>query len=191
MNLQELLGDAFKDGMTIEEINEALAGKEMPKDSSAEIAKLKDSISRANSEAKKLKDELNAKLSEDERKAKEDAEAREEMAKELESLRREKSISTFKAQFLENGYDSDLASESAEALVGGDYKKVFDNLGKHLANLEKKFKAEKIDNMPKPNGGSGTTPNITKEQFDKMTYKERADLYSTNLELYKELSKGD
>ena len=74
MDLKELLGDNYKDGMTVDEISEALKGITMPKDNSAEIAKLKESVSKANSEASQYKKELNAKLSDDERKAKEDAE---------------------------------------------------------------------------------------------------------------------
>lgn len=191
MNLQEMLGDAYKEGMTVDEINEALANYEMPKDNSAEIAKLKESVSRANSEAKKFKDELNAKLSEEERRVKEEAEARDKMEKELEELRKEKSVSSYKAKFLENGYDAELANQSAEALVGGDFNKVFSLLGTHLSNLEKKFKAENINNMPKPNGGSDASTPITKKEFEEMSYQKRAELLRTQPEVYKQFTGGN
>ena len=191
MDLKELLGESYKDGMTAEEITEALAGVEMPKDNSAELAKLKESVTKANAEASKYKKELSAKLSDDERKAKEDAEKWEQVVKERDELLREKNISTHKAKFLENGFSADLADSSAQAIVDGDFETVFKNLGEYRKSIEKQFKAENVDNMPKPTGGSGSAPEITKEQFDKMSYKELAELYQKNPELYNQLSKGD
>ena len=191
MDLKELLGESYKDGMTVEEITEALAGVEMPKDNSAELAKLKESVTKANAEASKYKKELSAKLSDDERKAKEDAEKWEQVVKERDELLREKNISTHKAKFLENGFSADLADSSAQAIVDGDFETVFKNLGEYRKSIEKQFKAENVDNMPKPTGGSGSAPEITKEQFDKMSYKELAELYQKNPELYNQLSKGD
>lgn len=193
MDLKELLGESYKDGMTVEEITEALAGVEMPKptDNSAEIAKLKESVTKANAEASKYKKELSAKLSDDERKAKEDAEKWEQIAKERDELLREKNISTHKAKFLENGFSAELADSSAQAIVDGDFETVFKNLGEYRKSIEKQFKAENIDNMPKPNGGSGKAPELTQEQFDAMTYNQRVELYQKNKELYEKLSKGD
>lgn len=193
MDLKELLGESYKDGMTVEEITEALAGVEMPKptDNSAEIAKLKESVTKANAEASKYKKELSAKLSDDERKAKEDAEKWEQIAKERDELLREKNISTHKAKFLENGFSAELADSSAQAIVDGDFETVFKNLGEYRKSIEKQFKAENIDNMPKPNGGSGKAPEMTQEQFDAMTYNQRVELYQKNKELYEKLSKGD
>ena len=75
--------------------------------------------------------------------------------------------------------------------MDGDFETVFKNLGKYRSEMEKKFKAENIDNMPKPNGGSGKTPEPTQEQFDAMTYNQRVELYQKNKELYEKLSKGD
>lgn len=191
MDLKELLGESYKDGMTAEEITEALAKVEMPKptDNSDEIAKLKKIISDANSEAKKYKDELKAKMSDEELKAKEAKEAFEKLTEERDALLREKNISTHKANFLAQGYSEDLADKSAEALVNGDFDTVFKYLGQYRSEMEKKFKAENIDKMPKPTGGNGGNPAITKEQFDNMTYLEKAKLYQDNKELYEELSK--
>ena len=188
MDLKELLGESYKDGMTVEEINEALANVQMPKDNSGELAKLKESVSKANSEAAQYKKELNAKLSEEERKAKEDAEKWEKVIKERDELLKEKNISTHKAKFLENGYTAELATSSAEALVNGDFDTVFKNLGTHITNLEKKFKAENIDSTPKPTGGSDIPPKPTKEQFAAMSYTEQLALFNTQPEVYNELT---
>lgn len=189
MDLKELLGESYKEGMTVEEITEALAGVEMPQqDNSAEIAKLKDSVTKANAEASKYKKELSARLSDDERKAKEDAEKWETICKERDELLREKNISVHKAKFLENGYSAELASKSATALVDGDFETVFKNLGEYRMSIEKQFKADNIDRMPKPQGGSGDNPTITKEQFDAMSYTEQLALYNTQPEVYKNLT---
>ena len=51
MTIKELLGDAYKDGMTIEEIETALENVSMPEDNSAEIERLKNALSKSNSEA--------------------------------------------------------------------------------------------------------------------------------------------
>ena len=40
----------------------------------------------------------------------------------------------------------------------------------------------------KPNQGNNTTGGITKEQFAKMTYREKVDLYNSNQALYNQLS---
>ena len=188
MNLKDLLGDAYKEEMTAEEIAEALKSVEMPKDNSAEIEKLKASVSKANSEAAQYKKELNAKLSDDERKAKEDAEKWEKVLKERDELLKEKNISAHKAKFLENGYTPELATQSAEALVDGDFDTVFKLLGEYRANIEKQFKAENVDKMPKPAGGGQKDTTVTKEQFKNMSYAEMAKLYQENPELYKQLT---
>ena len=39
-----------------------------------------------------------------------------------------------------------------------------------------------------PNNSGGNPKVVSKEQFTKMSYKERVDLYNTNVELYKQLS---
>lgn len=190
MDLKEILGESYKDGMTAEEITEALAKVEMPKadDKSEEIAKLKKAVSDANSEAKKYKDEIRAKMTEDERKAKEDAEKWEKVLKERDELLKEKNISAHKAKFLANGYSEELADKSAQALVEGDFDAVFKYLGEYRTSIEKQFKAENVDNMPKPSGGGQKDSTITKEQFEKMSYAEMTELYRKNPELYNKLT---
>ena len=190
MNLQELLGSAYKEGMTAEEINAALADVSLPEDKSAEMAKLKDAVSKANSEAAKYKKELNEKLSAEEIKAKEDAERWEKLEKERNDLLREKNVAGHKAKFLENGYSAEDAEASATALVDGDYTTVFKYLGQFRENLEKKFKAENINNTPKPQGGGAESVGPTREQFDAMTYTQQLELKRNQPEVYNQLTGG-
>lgn len=51
MTIQDLLKDSYHDGMSIEEINTALADIELPQDNAAEIERLKRLVSKSNSEA--------------------------------------------------------------------------------------------------------------------------------------------
>jgi hypothetical protein len=191
LNLKELLGDNYKEGMTFEEVETALSGIELPKadDNSAEIAKLKESVTRANSEAAQYKKELKAKMSADELKAKEDAENLQKLIDERDALLKDKRMADYRSKFLENQFDADLADKSAKAMVDGDFDTVFSLLGKHITNLEKKFKAENIDRTPKPQGGDESDATVSKAQFNAMGYAERNKLYQENKELYETLSK--
>lgn len=158
--------------------------------------KLKNLLQKANSEAseykKKLKakeDELNSKLSEDERIEKERKEKEAEREALLNNLLKEKTVAEHKANFLKTGYDEELASISATALADGDFKTVFDNLGKFISERDKQAQVRAMDSAKRPLGGSAT-PEITKEQFDKMSVSERTKLFETNKELYTSL-KGE
>ena len=159
--------------------------------------KLKTLLQKANSEAseykKKLKakeDELNSKLSEDERIEKERKEKEDEREALLEKLLKDKTVAEHKANFLKAGYDDELADKSATALADGDFKTVFDNLGKFISDRDKQAKVKAMDSAKRPDGGSGT-PNLTKAQFDKMTLPEKSKLRETDRELYDSLLKGE
>lgn len=58
MNLKDLLGDAYKDGMTVEEIEAALVDITLSSNDSSEIERLKAALSKSNSEAAGYKKQL-------------------------------------------------------------------------------------------------------------------------------------
>jgi hypothetical protein len=190
MNIKDLLKDAYKDGMTLEEINTALADIEMPTDNSAEIDRLKAALSKSNSEAADYKKQLRDKMSAEEVKAKEDAEKYEEVVKERDALLREKNILGHKTKYLSLGYDEALANETAEAMVNGEIDKVFANQKKHLEAVEKKIRADVLKDTPKPEGGKGSDT-ITKEQFSKMSISEQHKYSVEHPEEYKKLYGGN
>lgn len=189
MNIRDLLKDAYKEGMTIEEIESALEGIELPTDNSAELEKLKNALSKSNSEAADYKRQLKEKMTADEIKAKEDAERQEKLQKDYDELVKKVAISDNKAKLLGLGYDDALAKETAEAMANGELDKVFANQKKHLEAMEKKVRSEILKDTPKPNGGNGNTT-ITKADFEKMTYSERAKVYEENPEVYNEFTNG-
>ena len=69
MKLKDLLKDAYKEGITVEEIESALADVEIPADQSAEIERLKAALSKSNSENAEWKKKHRDALSEEEKKA--------------------------------------------------------------------------------------------------------------------------
>ena len=189
MNIKDLIGDAYKEGMTIEEINEALEGITLPTDTSAEVERLKNALSKSNSEVADYKRQLREKMSADELKAKEDAEKQEKLQKDYDELVKKVALSENKAKLLALGYDDALATETAEAMVNGELDKVFANQKKHLDNVEKKVRSEILKDTPSPDGGNGGKT-ITKEDFAKMTYSERAKVFEESPEVYNELTNG-
>lgn len=126
-------------------------------DNAAEVERLKGAVSRANSEAASWKKKHNELLTEDERKKQEDADALANMKKELDELRKDKTISEFKAKLIAQGYDEALASDTAQAMADGDTAKVFANQGKFLEDYAKKVKADAMKKTPKPPAGDGSS----------------------------------
>lgn len=189
MNIKDLLKDAYKEGMTLEEIETALESIELPADNSAEVDKLKNALSKSNSEAAEYKRQLKEKMSDDELKAKENAEKQEKLQRDYDELVKKVAVSENKAKLLALGYEDALATETAEAMANGELDKVFANQKKHLDAMEKKVRSEILKDTPKPNGGNGDKP-ITKADFDNMTYSERAKVYEENPDIYNQFTNG-
>lgn len=191
MNIKDLLKDSYKDGMTLEEIEQALADIELPSDSSSEVEKLKAALSKSNSEAADFKKQLRAKMSEDEATKQKEAEEREKLQSDYDALLRKVTVSENKAKLLALGYDETLASETAEAMAKGEMDKVFVNQKKHLEAVEKKVRADVLKDTPKPAPGSGANTEITQEQFDAMGYSERLKVFNESPETYNKLNGGN
>ena len=155
MNIKDLLKDAYRDGMSLEDINKALEGIELPSDGSAEIERLTTALSKSNSEAASYKKQLREKMSADEIKAKEEADKMEELQSKYDALLKESTISKYKARFLGLGYDDALATEAAEAMANGDTEKVFAAQQKNLDTVGKKIRSDILKDTPKPEGGNG------------------------------------
>ena len=151
---------------------------------SANEAKLKNLLSERNSEVAKLNKALKEKMSEDERKAAEALERQTAMEKELETLRREKRVSDFKAAYIANGYSEELAAKTAEALADGDTNTVLANNKVFREQLEKELRAQIVSETPKPDGAGGQKP-TTKEEIMKIKDPvERQKAISENLSLF-------
>ena len=189
MNIKDLLKDAYKEGMTVEEIESALKDISLPDDNSAELERLKNALSKSNSEAADYKKQLREKMSEDEQKKQKEREERESMQKELDALRRESVVSKNKARLVALGYEEALADETAEAMADGKIEKVFANQKKHLEAFEKRVRAEALKNTPKPTpDGDGKT--MTLKTLREMSPADRLKFSQEHPEEYKELYTG-
>lgn len=150
----------------------------------------KDVFDKTASELAQTKKDLKARMTEEEiAKAEHEAELNKYKEQAL-SLQREKNISENKAKFLSLGYDDKLAGETAEALENGDFATVFKNQQTVIENVKKIAKGEAMASTPAPAGkATDGSKTVTRDQFEKMSYTERVQLYDSNPELYKELSK--
>lgn len=118
--------DGYKPEMTAEEKLALLDKYEAPAPDYTGYIK-KDTFDKTASDLAEAKRQLKAKMTEDEQREAERLASEATIKAELESLRREKSISESKAEFLALGYDDALAGSTAEALINGDMKSVFAN----------------------------------------------------------------
>ena len=140
--------------------------EEQSSDSSGEIERLKESLSKSNSEAAEYKRQLRAKQSEDELKAAADAEEREKVMNELESLRADKAISAHKTSYMSLGYDEATAEANAKALHKGDFGVVFENHKKFIEAQRKAAKAAEMDNHPGISAGDPMNRQNAGDQFE-------------------------
>ncbi len=189
MNIKDLLKDAYKEGMSVEDIEKALESIELPNDGSAEIDRLKAALSKSNSEAADYKKQLREKMTAEEAKAKEEADKMADLQSKYDTLLKESSISKNKARLLALGYDDALATEVAEAMVEGDTDKVFAGQQKHLDTVGKKIREEALKGTPKPTGGNGSET-MTLEKFRKMSIEEQLKFSNEHPEEYKMLYGG-
>lgn len=150
--LSDLLGSAYKEGMTEDEISTALEG--LGKGNEAEMNRLKAQLSKANSEAAEYKKQLRGKQTEDEAAAAAQKEEHDKLVKENTDLKRSIALSDHKAKLVSMGYDEKLAEETATAMVDGDMAKVMENQSKFLEVQKKSIQAEQMRKTPRPAAGS-------------------------------------
>lgn len=178
--------------LSMEDKLKALEALEL-EDNTAEVERLRNAISKANSENADLKRKHNALLSEDERTKQEQAEKLADMEKELAALRKEKSISEFTAKYVSLGYDEKMARETATALADGDTEKVFANAAKAQEAFAKKLNADLLKGTPRPTPGEGKPGTaMTLKQLKSLSDAEYAKFAAEHPEEYKALyEKGD
>lgn len=169
MKLSELLGDSYREGMTLEEVETALAEVELPKaedDSEKDktILHLKKVISEANSKTADYKKKLLAKQTEEETKAQERQEEMDRILNENKELNKKIAISENVSALVGIGYDTELANETAEALYNGEIGTVIKNMQTVLSARESQVKADVLQNTPQPPSGNGGKT-ITKEEI--------------------------
>lgn len=146
--------------MTADEKVEALLNFEIetPKvDESEETRRLKQALSKANSEASEWKKALREKQTEAERAEAERKEREAAVENELRSLRRDKTVSGYLAQYLALGYSKELALKAAEAKADGDAATDFECQREHQEAMRKEMEAATLSKQPTLTTGAPPT----------------------------------
>lgn len=189
MDLKALLGDKYNAEMTLDEVFAAVEDLDMVERSAfddyvpkRELDAQKQKSDKAASDAANWKRKYRAQLDDDEQKKQEQAEMNAQLMAELETLRKEKTISEYERAFVSQGYEAKLAHDTASALADGDMDKVFANQNKFNESLRKSVSKELLNNTPEPPAGTqgGTQGKSRKE----MSLNELQDLYNTNPEAF-------
>lgn len=114
------------------------------------------------SELAAAKKQLRSKMTEDEQREADRTASEMAMREELDTLRKEKMLSTYKAAYLGLGCDEKLADEAASAMADGDMDAVFSAMKKHLTSMEKELRAKILKETPVP--PAGNNPDDAKEK---------------------------
>ena len=198
MNIKTLLGDAYKDGMTLDEINAALAGKTfvdpatLPK--SVDKVVFDKTASELAAAKKRVKDLEDATMT-----AEEKVKAEMEKAIKLQAdLAKEFSKLKAKEVFIAAGLTEADFSPLLDSVVSEDSRITEDTarnfvkiLTSQKAAVEKTVKEQLLVTTPKPAaGGTQAPPVVDAKQFTEMGYTERLGLFTQNPELYNKLITG-
>lgn len=156
--LSDLLGDVYKEGMTEDEISEALQTihTSTSEKHNSEITKLKTALSKTNSENAKYKNQIRSLQSEEEAAREAQKEEWDRITQENAELKQTIAISERQAQLLGLGYTPDLASETAKAMVEGDLNTVIANQQKFIEVKTKEMATNAMKSTPRPPMGDAS-----------------------------------
>ena len=135
--------------------------KKNEKPANSEVEKLKNALSKANSEAAEYRRMLREKQTEQERAEADRLEQEKSMREELEMLRKEKAITDYTNKALEVGFDADTAAQAANAMANGDMNAVFDALKAFCEATKTRLENEALNRQPGLSTGTPPTTNTT------------------------------
>lgn len=197
MNLKELLGDAYREDMTLEEVEEALKDlnlvdpSTLPKSVSKEVFdKTASELARYKRELKELQEKsmtAEEKLKLELEKA---AEVQAKYAKELSKLRATEIFVT--AGLSEEDYTPliDIVVSEDEELTKIRAKSMVDVIASQKKAVEKTVKAELLKGTPKPEPGD-PSKGMTLDDFRKMSLMDKQRFARENPELYQSIYKEE
>lgn len=175
--------DGYTD-MTAEQKLEALEKFEL-EDGSANEKHYKELISKANGEASEWKKKYNATLDENQRKEAERIEEQERIKAELLEYKEKERVSNYASKLIALGLDESSARESAKALPDGIGEDFWNGLSNHKVEFERQIRAEKVREMPRPNGvGVGTTAKTKEDILKIKDTAERQQAIADNPQLF-------
>lgn len=164
----------------------------------AEYARVKSALDKATSEAAEFKKALRAKQTDAENAAADQQARWNEMQAQLDALKeqnaqltQEREKAAAKANFLGlPGFNDKIADAAAGALVGGDSKKLFEELKKAFEAHAQNMTAENMKNMPAPGGAGGNGTNNEADKWAERFGKERASAKESANNILKHYVKG-
>ena len=166
--LQDLLGSAYREGMTEDELSKAIEKAVNAKEKQAEqdLTKIKNAFNKASSEVAEYKHKLQEHLSDEEKKSSEQADLLKQLQEENAAFKRQSAIAENRAKFISFGYAEDLAQKTAEALFDGDLETVFANHKTAWEAKEKEIRAGVMRSTPvPPAGGAPANGAVTRESI--------------------------
>lgn len=122
-----------------------------------EVTRLKTALSKANSDAAEWKRQFREKQTEAERAEAERAEREKAVEDELRTLRRDKTVSGYVAQYLALGYDKELALKAAEATADNDAATFIACQQSFLEAKTKELEAAALNKQPTLSHGAPPT----------------------------------
>ena len=138
---------------------------EAPKaDESEEVKKLKTALSNANSQAADWKRQFREKQTEAERAEAERKEHEQAVEDELRTLRRDKTVSGYVAQYLALGYTQELALKAAEATADNDAATIMSCQQEYIAAKTKELEAAALNKQPTLTPGAPPTAKQAEEE---------------------------
>lgn len=157
MDWKTLLEDAYKEGMTDEEAQAEFNKMYIPRaEHDKEVNSWKNKNDTLSSEIAENKRKEREKMSAEEKAAAERQEQWDAMVDQNEQLNRKLKIRDFYDQYIERGFDKELAMASATAMVDGDSATVMSNekifSDKREASLKASWEKEYSINPPSGNG---------------------------------------
>lgn len=130
---------------------------EPPKADDTEVNKLKQRLNEVTSESANYKRQLHEKMSADERAKAEREEQEQALRNELNTLRRERTVSIYTSKLMESGYDATTAKTMAEGLPDGIGDDFFTSQKSFLETTIQNTKAQVLNQQPQPTQGSPLT----------------------------------
>ena len=157
--------------LTPEEKIAFLEGYEFPEEKAEsvpndEITRLKNALTKSNSEAADYRKKWQSTLSEQERLEAERQQRDAERDARIAELEKEKAVGDYTAKCLAMGYSAELAKSSAIAWAEGNNEQVFADMNTFIAEKTKQLQAEALNNQPQLTNGS---PVVTPTPEDDLT----------------------
>ena len=182
--LKEILGDAYRDDMSLADIETAIASMKLADLSSGEYVakgKLVDYETRMKKAEKALQDKMS-----EEEKVQAELAQREEYYKQLE---KENARNRYTAKLRKTIKDEKVLEELAELFANGDYSTAIDKQNeyfeKYHSEMEKTIKADLMKQNPQATPQSGGKPTKTREEIMSITDPvERQRLIGENIKLF-------